>query len=104
LRYSFASLLIHEGVLVVEVVRQMGNAPDVTLGTYAHVFEELDPAERVSAAEAIRSAREEFDVREEYAEGEGLRRVRRRIPPHQWKPTLGLEPRTPSLRVMCSTS
>jgi integrase len=60
LRHSFASLLIHEGVSVVEVARQMGNAPDVTLGTYAHVFEELDPAERMSAVEAIRRARAEF--------------------------------------------
>ena len=71
LRHSFASLLIHEGVSVVEVARQMGNAPDVTLGTYAHVFEELDPAERVSAETAVRAAREEFDVRGEYAEGDG---------------------------------
>jgi integrase len=68
LRHSFASLLIHEGVSVVEVARQMGNAPDVTLDTYAHVFEELDPAERLSAVEAIRAARGEFDVREKYAE------------------------------------
>ncbi len=68
LRHSFASLLIHEGVTVVEVARQMGNAPDVTLGTYAHVFEELDPAERLTAVDAIRAAREEFDVREMYAE------------------------------------
>jgi hypothetical protein len=45
----------------------MGNAPDVTLGTYAHVFEELDPAARVSAVDAIRAARAEFDVRERYA-------------------------------------
>ena len=73
LRHSFASLLIHEGVSVVEVARQMGNAPDVTLGTYAHVFEELDPADRVSAVEAIRAARGEFDVREMYAETESGR-------------------------------
>ena len=70
LRHSFASLLIHEGVSVVEVARQMGNAPDVTLGTYAHVFEELDPAQRAPATEAIRAARAEFDVRGEYAEGQ----------------------------------
>jgi integrase len=68
LRHSFASLLIHEGVSVVEVAHQLGNAPDVALGTYAHVFEELDPSERVSAVDAIRAARAEFDVRVGYAE------------------------------------
>jgi hypothetical protein len=46
----------------------MGNAPDVTLGTYAHVFEELDPSARVAAVDAIRAARAEFDVRGKYAE------------------------------------
>jgi hypothetical protein len=46
----------------------MGNAPDVTLSTYAHVFEEFDPAARISATEAIETARAEFDVREMYAE------------------------------------
>jgi integrase len=104
LRHSFASLLIHEGVSVVEVARQMGNAPDVTLGTYAHVFEELDPAERLSAAEAIRAAREEFDVRGMYAgdwsgEAEEVADAVLGL-----KPTRGFEPRTPSLRVKCSTS
>jgi hypothetical protein len=70
LRHSFASLLIHEGVSVVEVARQMGNAPDVTLGTYAHVFEELDPAERIGAVEAIYDAREGLDVRAKHADVE----------------------------------
>ena len=55
LRHSFASLLIHEGVSVIEVARQVGNSPDVTLTTYAHVFEEFEPAARVTAADAIRS-------------------------------------------------
>lgn len=98
LRHSFASLLIHEGVSVVEVARQMGNAPDVTLTTYAHVFEELDPAERVSAVEAIRAARVEFDVREMYAEAETGEDAEA-LNPHEYKkPTPGLEPGTPSLR------
>jgi hypothetical protein len=48
----------------------MGNAPEVTLGVYAHVFEELDPTDRMGAVEAIQAARTEFDVREEYAETE----------------------------------
>ena len=71
LRHSFASLLIHEGVSAVEVARQLGNSATVTLDTYSHVFEELDPAERLPAADAIRAAREKFAVRGEYAEREG---------------------------------
>jgi integrase len=71
LRHSFASLLIHEGVSAVEVARQLGNSAAVTLDTYAHVFEELDPAERVPAVRAIRAARGGVDVRGEYAEGQG---------------------------------
>jgi integrase len=71
LRHSFASLLIHEGVSAVEVARQLGNSVTVTLDTYAHVFEELDPAERTPAAQAIRGARGGLGVREEYAEGRG---------------------------------
>ncbi len=72
LRHSFASLLIHEGVSPVEVARQLGNSATVTLDTYAHVFEELDPVERMPATEAIWAARSEFEVREEYAETEEL--------------------------------
>ena len=51
------SLLIHEGVSIVEVARQAGHAPEECLRTYAHVFEEFDPAERLPAKEAIRAAR-----------------------------------------------
>ena len=32
----------------------------MALDTYAHVFEEFDPAERVNAADRIRAAREEL--------------------------------------------
>ena len=55
---------------MIEVARQVGNSPDVTLTTYAHVFEEFNPAARLSAIEAIEAARAEFDVRGEYAEPE----------------------------------
>ena len=89
---------------MVEVARQVGNAPDVTLGTYAHVFEEFDPAARLSAVEAILAAREAFDVREVYAEAEAVEDGLLESPHESWKPTRGLEPRTPSLRVKCSTS
>jgi integrase len=58
LRHSFVSLLIHEGRNVVEVAREAGHSPTMTLDVYSHVFEELDPAERVSAEDQILAARE----------------------------------------------
>ena len=58
LRHSFVSLLIAEGHNVVEVARQAGHSPKMALDTYAHVFEEFDPTERVDAANRIRKARE----------------------------------------------
>jgi integrase len=67
LRHSFASLLIHAGASVVEVARQMGNAPSVTLDVYGHVFGDRDSSVTVTPAEAIEGARSEFGVREEYA-------------------------------------
>lgn len=77
LRHSFASLLIQAGVSVVEVARQMGNAPSVTLHTYGHVFDE-------------------FRVREEYAESEAEGQPPPN--PHQiTKPSIRLELMTPSL-------
>ncbi len=60
LRHSFVSLLIAEGHNVVDVARQAGHSPKMALDTYAHVFEEIDPAERVDAADRIRKAREEL--------------------------------------------
>jgi hypothetical protein len=35
----------------------------MTLEVYAHVFDEFDPAERMSAEEAIRTARDEVGAR-----------------------------------------
>lgn len=57
LRHAFVSLLIHEGRNVVDVARQAGHAPTMTLNTYAHVFEEFDPDERISAEDRIERAR-----------------------------------------------
>jgi integrase len=57
LRHSFISLLIHEGRSVVEVARQAGHSPTMTLDVYAHVFDEFDIAERVSAEDQIAQAR-----------------------------------------------
>ncbi len=58
LRHSYASLLIHEGQSVVEVAAQLGHSPQMTLSTYAHVMAELASAERISAEEQIRAARD----------------------------------------------
>jgi integrase len=63
LRHSFVSLLIAEGHNVVEVARQAGHSPKMALDTYAHVFDEFDPAERIDAAERIRKARDELRFR-----------------------------------------
>lgn len=57
LRHSFVSLLIHEGCSVVEVARQAGHSPTMTLDVYSHVFDEFDIAERVSAEDQIAQAR-----------------------------------------------
>jgi integrase len=59
LRSSFASLLIWEGQSVVEVARQMGNAPQTCLRAYAGLFEEFDPADRKPAEDVIAAARAE---------------------------------------------
>ena len=66
LRHSFVSLLIQEGGSIVEVARQAGHSPEECLRTYAHVFEEFDPADRTPAEERIRAARRS-DVRVLYA-------------------------------------
>jgi integrase len=58
LRHAFCSLLIGEGMSVVEVARQAGHAPTMTLATYAHVIADLEGSERVTAEASIRAARE----------------------------------------------
>jgi hypothetical protein len=57
LRHSFCSLLLYEGRTIVEVARQAGHAPSMSLDTYQHVIDELDGAARVPADEQIRRAR-----------------------------------------------
>lgn len=64
LRHSFVSLLIAEGHNVVEVARQAGHSPKMSLDTYAHVFDEFEPGERISAAERIAAARERIRQRD----------------------------------------
>jgi integrase len=58
LRHSFASLLLHEGRSVIDVARQLGHAPTLTLSTYGHVIDELEAAPRQDAESAILAARE----------------------------------------------
>jgi integrase len=60
LRHSFVSLLIHEGVSIVEVARQAGHSLMTCSSTYAHVIDEFDPSERMTAEAAIREARDEL--------------------------------------------
>jgi len=59
LRHSFVSLLIHEGRSVVEIARQAGHAPTMTLNTYGHVFDEFTLEDRLPAEDQIRKARGE---------------------------------------------
>ena len=110
LRHSYVSLLIAQGATVVEVARQAGHAPTMTLSTYAHLFDELDGADHRPAEDQIRTARlatmspevsvlcprpgHDLTPETEKPRFSGAFR----------EPTPGLEPGTPSLRVKCSTS
>ena len=58
LRHSFVSLLLAEGGNVVEIARQAGHSPTMTLSTYAHLFDEAAGGERVSAEDEVRGARQ----------------------------------------------
>ncbi len=64
LRHSFISLLIAQGATVVEVARQAGHSPTMTLGTYAHLFDEHDESRHTSAEALIRTARAAHGVSE----------------------------------------
>jgi len=103
LRHAFCSLLIAEGLSVVEVARQAGHAPTMTLDTYAHVMADLDGAERVPAEAAIRAARA-ADVSvlcPPESPGGPLPGEKSSV---SGKPSIGLEPMTPSLPWKCSTN
>ena len=95
---------------MVEVARQAGHAPTMTLSTYAHLFAELDEADHRPAADQIWEAR-----------GAQMRpKVSVLCPPAEpsqtpdtknprlsgafAEPSHGLEPWTPSLPWKCSTS
>lgn len=58
LRHAFCSLLLAEGRSVVEIARQAGHSPAMTLDTYGHVIDELDGSNRRAADIVIREARD----------------------------------------------
>ena len=104
LRGSFVSLLAWEGYTLLEVARQAGHSVAICDRHYAGIFDDVDPATRVTAEAAIRAAREPgvrgvcalFD-----AEGEARGRE---SPAREAKPAFGLEPKTSSLQVKCSAN
>ena len=103
---------------MVDIAAQLGHDATMTLLTYAHVVAERRDAPKVGADEQIRAARRAlsgtnaaqirptepiagrltlFDIASE----------QQKVPQKRdfcEEPTGGLEPPTPSLRVMCSTS
>jgi hypothetical protein len=58
LRHAFCSLLIAEGLSVVEIAQHAGHSPAMTLDTYGHVIDELAGTERRPAEDVIREARD----------------------------------------------
>jgi DNA-binding CsgD family transcriptional regulator len=95
LRHAFCSLLIAEGASVVEVARQAGHSPTMTLNTYAHVMADLDGSDRVSAEHAIRAARE-AEVSEKCPPEAPTPSPQRQNPSVPAKPAAGIEPATSS--------
>ena len=57
LRSSFATLLIYEGQPPQYVAEQLGHSPVTLLRDYARVWQEFDPAQRVSAEQQIERVR-----------------------------------------------
>ena len=88
---------------MVEIARQAGHSPTITLSTYAHLFDEAAGTERVSAEDEIRRARQlllrERRTRSVPEDPSELSTWSDKEPANQTEPTRGLEPRTPSLRV-----
>jgi hypothetical protein len=58
LRGSFASLLIYEGVDVVELAPELGHSPATCRRHYARVFEEFKGLPRCPAVDVLREARD----------------------------------------------
>jgi integrase len=110
LRHSYVSLLIAQGATVIEVARQAGHAPTMTLSTYAHLFDELDGGDHRPAEEQIRAARLEKVLPEVSVlcprPAAAYTPVTENAPIYGafLEPSVGLEPTTPSLPWKCSTS
>ena len=88
LRGSFASLLIYEGVDVVELAPELGHSPATCLNYYARVFEEFKGLPRCPAVDVIREAREAVaagDVPSRYLDDDERRR-RCRLDGRQQRP------------------
>lgn len=64
LRHSYVSLMIAEGVTVVEVAAQAGHSPTMALNTHAHLFDEHDRGHNRADADLIREARGQLGVSE----------------------------------------
>jgi integrase len=103
LRHSFVSLLIHEGRSVVEIARQAGHAPTMTLGTYAHVFDEFALEDRLPAEEQIRRARAK-DVPVSYLKDDGGGAAREEIPAKDQWAVRGSNARPPACKAGALTS
>jgi integrase len=58
LRHSFVSLLIAEGRSIIDIARQAGHNPTMTLETYGHIFDEFDGEGHRSAQQRIEEARQ----------------------------------------------
>jgi integrase len=106
LRHGFASLLLHEGRSVIYVARQLGHGAQLTLSCYGHVIDELEDAPHQDAETAILAARgsaaaPQLPIVAVYPAGDPMSLPRKAMPllRNPRKPTPGLEPGTPSLRV-----
>src|SRR3954462_4121220 len=108
LRHTCATLLLYEGRTLNEVAEHLGHAdPGFTARTYAHVMRDA-ARRRITISEAIGNGRAAARCRplvdpsavepgtSEPASDEKSLEI--------GEPTRGFEPRTPSLRVKCSTS
>jgi integrase len=114
LRHSLASLLFAEQKNPAEIAEHMGHSIQMLLSTYVHVIEELRGRERISASDEVRAARASIaygDVAQklpaDHDAGSPEKIGASKKGSEQGfseKPTPGLEPGTPSLRVKCSTS
>ena len=95
--------LIHEGRSLAEVAVQLGDAVATVASTYTQ--RSSKPRHCPASRQRTRSRRlAAIGVRQLYVGLEARLTAKPAIPHQKREPTPGLEPRTPSLRVKCSTS